>query len=95
MSFTVKFNGQEKTFEKKIALLDLIKDEPNCRDFICAKVNNRVREMTYEVYYDATIEFLTLKDHDAVKVYEASLRYIVARLLPAATRIFTFALPTT
>jgi len=78
MSFTVKFNGKEKTFEKKIALLDLIKDEPNCRDFICAKVNNRVREMTYEVYYDATIEFLSLKDHDAVKVYEASLRYIVA-----------------
>lgn len=78
MSFTIKFNKQEKTFEKKIALLDLIKDQPDCRSYICAKVNNRVRELTYEVYYDAEVEFLTLKDHDAVKVYEASLRYILA-----------------
>jgi len=78
MSFTVKFNGKEVVFEKKVALLDLIKNDADCRHYICAKVNNRVRELTYEVYYDATIEFLTLQDHDAVKVYEASLRYILA-----------------
>jgi hypothetical protein len=78
MSFTVKFNGKEVVFEKKVALLDLIKDDADCRQFICAKVNNRVRELTYEVYYDATVEFLTLQDHDAVKVYEASLRYVLA-----------------
>ena len=46
--------------------------------YICAKVNNRVRELTYEVYYDANVEFLTLKDHDSTKIYEASLRYVIA-----------------
>jgi uridine kinase len=78
MSFKVKFNGKEETFEKKVSLLSLIEKEPDARQYICAKVNNRVRELNYEVYYDATVEFLTVKDHDAMKTYEASLRYIVA-----------------
>ncbi len=76
MSFTLKYLGQEKTFDKKVRLLDLI--EKNDKSIICARVNNRVRELTYEVYYDATIEFLTVKDGDAIKIYEASLRFVVA-----------------
>ena len=76
MSFTLKYLGQEKTFDKKVRLLDLI--EKNDKSIICARVNNRIRELTYEVYYDATIEFLTVKDGDAIKIYEASLRFIVA-----------------
>ncbi|HBF67771.1 MAG TPA: AAA family ATPase [Firmicutes bacterium] len=76
MSFTLKYLGQEKTFDKNVRLLDLI--EKNDKSIICARVNNRVRELTYEVYYDATIEFLTVKDVDAIKIYEASLRFVVA-----------------
>lgn len=76
MSFTLKYLGTEKTFDKKVRLLDLI--EKNDKSIICARVNNRIRELTYEVYYDATIEFLTVKDGDAIKIYEASLRFIVA-----------------
>jgi len=76
MAFTLKYNGKEKTFEKKVQILDLI--ESNDESIICARVNNRVRELTYEVYYDATIEFLTVKDRDATRTYEASLRYVLA-----------------
>ena len=42
MSFTLKYQGQEKSFEKKVALRDLV-DDPK-KEFVCAKVNNRIRE---------------------------------------------------
>ena len=76
MSFKLKFLGKEKEFEKNVKLLDLI--ENNDKSYICARVNNRLRELTYEVYYDANVEFLTVKDIDAIKIYEASLRFVVA-----------------
>ena len=76
MAFTLKFQDQEKSFDKKVALLDLV-DDPQ-KEFVCAKVNNRIRELTYEVYYDADVEFLTVRDADAIPIYETSLRYLVA-----------------
>ena len=76
MAFTLKFHDQEKSFDKKVALLDLV-DDPQ-KEFVCAKVNNRIRELTYEVYYDADVEFLTVRDADAIPIFETSLRYLVA-----------------
>lgn len=76
MSFKLQYLGKEKTFEKKVTLIDLIDNKD--KSIICARVNNRLRELTYEVSDDAKIEFLTVKDQDAVRIYEASLRYIVA-----------------
>jgi len=92
MSFKIKVLGKEKTFNKNVRLLDLIdKDD---KSIICARVNNRVRELTYEVYYDATVEFLTVKDSDAIKIYESSLRYVVAmafaRLYPEVRVRFAY-----
>lgn len=79
MSFTIKCQGQEKAYDEKLSLLALEMDfgiEPE--QFIAAMVNNRVRDLNYEVYYDAEVEFLDLRDHEAMKIYEATLRYIVA-----------------
>ncbi len=76
MSFKLTFLGKEKTFEKKVQLVDLIDNKD--KSIICARVNNRLRELTYEVSENAKIEFLTVKDPDAVRIYEASLRYVVA-----------------
>jgi uridine kinase len=81
MPFTIKFNGKSMQFDKKVALLDLIKDSDPDHRYVCAKVNNRVRELTYEVYFDADVTFLSLTDPDAVKIYEATLRYVVAMAL--------------
>lgn len=79
MSFTVTINEEKRTFEKKTSLVSLLSPEELARkEIICAKVNNRVRELNYEVFYDAEVEFLTLKDHEAMKIYEASLRYVLA-----------------
>ena len=76
MSFTLKYFGKEKSFNSKVQLLDLL--EKNDKSYICARVNNRVRELTYEVYYDANVEFLTVKDSDAIHTYESSLRFVLA-----------------
>jgi uridine kinase len=73
MSFKIKVNNEELVFEKKIRLLDL---SNNNMDYIAAKVNNRVRELDYEVYYDATVQFLTLKDSCAIGQYRRSLLFL-------------------
>jgi len=76
MKFTLKYNGRVTEHSKKISLLSLIGTEN--KDIICARVNNRIRDLTYEVYYDAEIVFLTVKDQDAIRPYETSVRYLLA-----------------
>jgi len=79
MKYTLTINGQKREFNNKVALLDLLSEEEKKeKRYICANVNNRTRELTYEVYYDAEVEFLDLTSIEAMKIYEASLRYVVA-----------------
>ena len=60
--FTVKIGNVSKEFDKKVAVLDLLSEEQKAdKSIVCAKVNNRIRELTYEIYYDAEVEFLDLK----------------------------------
>ena len=75
MSFTIIFNGEKKSFEKPVSVLEIV---GNNRDYVCAYVNNRVRELTYIMDQDSTVVPLTCKDRDAKPTYEASLRFIVA-----------------
>jgi uridine kinase len=75
MSFTLKYLATESVHADKIALKNLLK-EPH--HFLCAKVNNRIRDLHYEVYFDATIEFLDIHHQDAIRTYETSLRYLLA-----------------
>lgn len=79
MSYVVKINGESRTLEKKASLLSLLSEEDRkTKKYIAAKVNNKTRELEYEVYYDAEIEYLDCSSIDAMKIYEASLRYVVA-----------------
>ncbi len=75
MAFTLRYLNQEKVFEDKVTLAKLLPDQ---HQFICAKVNHRIRDLNYEVYFDATIEFLTIASQDATRIYETSLRYLIA-----------------
>lgn len=75
MSFTLRFDGVSRTFEKKVKLLDLTE---NNKDIICAMVNGRVRELDYDVYYDADVRFLKVDDHDAMGIYERGIRFLFA-----------------
>lgn len=75
MNFKITINGVSQTFAKKVKLIDLTDGN---KDIICANVNGRIRELDYDVYYDATVSFLTLQDHDAMGIYEKGIRYLFA-----------------
>jgi uridine kinase len=75
MAFTLRYLNQEIVYEEKIALAKLL---PARHQFICAKVNHRIRDLNYEVYFDATIEFLSITSQEATRIYETSLRYLIA-----------------
>ncbi|MBQ7243520.1 MAG: nucleoside kinase [Bacilli bacterium] len=78
MPFTVKIQGHEYKFDRKTPILDIIREYDPDKRAVAARVDNRVRELTYELSHDCYVEILTVKDVDAIKVYEASLRYVVA-----------------
>lgn len=74
--YTVTLNGKQTQLDEKRTILSLV-DDPDKR-FVAAKVNNRLRELSYELGFDCEVKLLDLKDSDAVKVYETSLRYLIA-----------------
>ncbi len=75
MSFKVLFNNQETVYSQPVKVLDIV---GNDKKYVCAYVNRHVRELTYVVDKDSEIVPLTCKDNDAMRIYEASLRFLVA-----------------
>lgn len=59
-----------------------------------ATVNNRIRELTFPLTKNSEVIFLDLKDRDAVRIYEATLRYVIAmavkNLYPNVTVKFNY-----
>ena len=43
MSFNITFNNETKTYEKPVMILDIV---GNSREYVCAYVNRRIRELT-------------------------------------------------
>ena len=95
--FTLTINNKQKEYKNSVPLHTLISD-PDKRYFV-ALVNNRLRELTYEVDYDATIEFLDTANQEAIFTYEASLRYLIAmafhKLYPELTFKFNYSISRT
>lgn len=91
MSFKITINNKEVTFENKVKVLDIV---GNNKDYICALVDNRVRDLNYEINKDAIVEPLTLSETEAVLIYDNSLRYIIAmamkRIRPELNIRFSF-----
>ena len=75
MSFKVIFNNEEKIYDSPVTVLDIVGPD---RSIVCAYVNKRVRELTYTIDKDSEIVPLTCKDRDAMRIYESSLRFLVA-----------------
>jgi len=74
--FTIKYLEETAKFEEAIRVKELL--PATTKRYPVALVNNRLRELSYKFNYDASIEFLTLDNPEAVHVYEASLRYLIA-----------------
>ena len=75
-------NGTIKEYEKPIKIKDLIAKEDY--NYFACKVNNKLRDFEYLITRNCKIDFVGIKDSDASKVYESSLRFI---LLMAAYRV--------
>lgn len=75
--FNVTINKKSYTLNEKTPIINLIEDKYK-KDYYIAKVNNRLRELTYELCYDCKVELLNNTFYDSVKVYETSLRYLIA-----------------
>ena len=74
--YTVKILNQTLELENKVSILSLIPKEQQKKYYV-AKVNNRLRELTYELSFNCEVELLDLTNPDASKVYETSLRYLI------------------
>lgn len=79
----ILLNNKKYEFENRLRVLDLL--ETKDYSIIACKVNNRIRELSFELHHDSEVEFLHLDDYEAVKIYEASLRYVFAM---ACSRIY-------
>lgn len=65
-------NNEKKEFNHPVKLIE-IAGENDC----CAKVNGTIRDLNYIVKNSSNVEFLTLNNPDAVRIYEATLRFLV------------------
>lgn len=72
----IRMNGETRKFENMVRLIDLIED--NEKTYLAAKVNNRLRELSYRFFYDADVEFLDISHNEATIIYETSLRYLIS-----------------
>lgn len=72
---TLDTSSISKDNQKRI--LDIIPAEEKY-SYVAATVNNRIRELTYVLKEPSDVKLLDFKDTQAVKIYETSLRYLVA-----------------
>lgn len=73
---TIKLYDKKIETSETITVKDLFNDEN--KEIIAAKVNNRLRELSYKFLYDAEVTPVYLDDIEAISVYQHSLRYLIA-----------------
>lgn len=88
----ITLNGKELKMAQPQQILDIINDEN--RNFVCAKVNNRIFGLDHVPEDGDVVELLDLNDVRAVKLYVSALRYVIAmackKLWPKARSIFNY-----
>lgn len=72
----VKINDEVKKIASPSRILDLIENKDY--KYMAARVNNRLRELNYIVSNDSDIKLLDLCDADVTRMYQATLRYVIA-----------------
>lgn len=91
----VTVNGKVHEYNDYPLLSDIAKDL-KVKDVLAAKVNGRLRELTYILTKDSNVEFLDYKSADAIKIYETTLRFVIANavqnLYPKASVKFSYSI---
>lgn len=87
----ITYKGTTATFDKKVQALQFLPPAPH--SYYSCLVNGRMRELTYWIDQDSTLEFLDLSHYDTVRLYDNSLRFLVTmalyRLYPDAKVLFS------
>lgn len=78
MNLTI--NKQRFTYDRPIELRDVAK-ELNVSCPLAANVDGRLRELSFILTKDSDIEFLSYNHGDAIRIYESTLRYVIAMAL--------------
>lgn len=83
----VTVNGNKFELEDKITLLELSKRFEKNYDYsiVAARVNNDIKELSYELSQDAEVKFIDLTDEDGMRIYRRSLYFI---FIKAVNEIF-------
>lgn len=76
--------------------IEKIAQDLDLKPVLAANVNGRLRELAYILTKDQEISFLGYENSDAVKIYESTIRYVVAmvisRLYPNASVKFNYSI---
>jgi uridine kinase len=83
----VTINNEKHEIEKKPTLLELGKKfkAKYVSTIVAARVNNDIKELSYEINEDAVIRFIDLTDEDGMRIYRRSLYFI---FIKAVNEIF-------
>ncbi len=83
----VTVNGEKFEIEDKVTLLELSKHfEKNYKySIVAARVNNDIKDLSYEISEDVEIKFIDLTDEDGMRIYRRSLYFI---FIKAVNEIF-------
>ncbi len=83
------------TYDKPMVLKEIAKSM-KIKDALAAKVNDRLRELSYIITKDANVSFLRYDHPDAIRIYESTLRYVIAmaikKLYPSAKVRFNYSI---
>lgn len=71
-------NGNEYKYDVPPMLSEIAKDA-KVDNILAAKVDQRLRELNYVLSKDATVEFLGYESTDAIRIYETTLRFVIAK----------------
>ncbi len=72
----ITLNNKQIQVPRGTQLRHLVEDPD--KKYLAGKVNNRLRELNYELTFDAEVELLSYTSSDAIRVYETSLRYLIS-----------------
>ena len=81
----IKLRDEIKEFENGISIMDMAKNisEGLARNCLCARLNDKIVDMSTKVSGDSEIEFFTFDSEEGKKAYRHSAAHIMAQAVKA------------
>lgn len=78
-TINVNINGEKYVFFKGISLEEVAKTFQNTSKYpiILARLNNSIKELTYQLTKDCTVEFLDLTSREGNRTHISGLTFVI------------------